>query len=879
MFLSILIATLAPVVCIDAQQSSPVTKATLSNGLRVVIIRNDYAPVVAVRTIVMVGGSESPVRYAAIAHAQEHMAFRGCSGFDAAQIAALYAELGDDNNAVTGQETTEFYATVPASDLDVVLEAQERCLQSVDDAPSEWKQERKAIEEEVFETSADPEFRAWLQIKKILFAGTPYANDSLGTQASLEKISSPMLKSFFERWYTPSNTVLVVSGAVDPEHTLDEIKLLYSGIPRRNDPPKQSFRFQTIRSKRVVLSSDLPYALVTVGYRLPGSRSPDYGAMIVLSAALSRFERRMTPPGFSQDDVAQFSIGESYREASVGLATVTVANEQQVSGAPLRLRQDLERFGLGGVSPELFETTKRQLLTDHALGLTSAREISEAWARALAEGLQSPDDEIEAIRRTTVEDVNRVARTYLLHVGTAAVVLRNLHARGFGNTAETPAPDKAVTSPKQFVRYPEWAAKKLGSFELPEEQRGLQEVLLQNGMRLIVRRVPGSKILRLFGSVTPIAPESAGKQQAASQVLDALYAHDGVGDDRAPLEEALHGFGATGEVGSRFTLQGEKNSFPQALAILAEREIHPDVSELALSSIKKDLASRAAPEESTANYRSDLALDRAILPPGDPVLHTSSMDNLRSLSIKELSDYQKKRIRPDLTSIVLTGDISFANAQAMIEAAFADWKATGPRPSTVLPSVPPNRGSVVYVSDRTLESSSVTMAEELSVPRDDPDQGALLLGIQILAGGFYAGRLYQDLRQADGLVYSVEVNLDTAFDRTIYEISFDCQPRYVTVVRSRIESELKRMQTQLVTDAELRRAKASLLRQSVLSRQSPEEEAEVLLDQAADNRTVSEADAAVERLKLVTPEDVRSAFSRRIRVSDFAVVIRGPRPR
>ena len=114
---------------IYAEEQSQVTRATLSNGLRVVLIHNPLAPVVTVEMNFLVGGDETPPGYPGMAHAQEHMAFRGCKGMSADQTSAIYALLGGENNADTQQNITQYFATVPAADLDVALQAQAACLQ------------------------------------------------------------------------------------------------------------------------------------------------------------------------------------------------------------------------------------------------------------------------------------------------------------------------------------------------------------------------------------------------------------------------------------------------------------------------------------------------------------------------------------------------------------------------------------------------------------------------------------------------------------------------------------------------------------------------------------------------------------------------------
>src|SRR5260370_26984978 len=105
-----------------------VTRATLENGLRVVIVRDPLAPVVTVEQNYLVGGDDTPNGFPGMAHAQEHMAFRGCSGLTADQIAAIYAQLGGQGNADTQQNTTHYFTTRAADDLKNTRSVHARCI-------------------------------------------------------------------------------------------------------------------------------------------------------------------------------------------------------------------------------------------------------------------------------------------------------------------------------------------------------------------------------------------------------------------------------------------------------------------------------------------------------------------------------------------------------------------------------------------------------------------------------------------------------------------------------------------------------------------------------------------------------------------------------
>ncbi len=254
-----------------AQTQAQVVRDSLSNGMRVVIIPNKLAPVVTVETNFLVGGDETPTGFPGMAHAEEHMAFRGCTGMTADQTAAIYAQLGGRNNADTQQNITQYFATVPAADVDVALEAQAACLRGVDDSQQEWSQERGAIEQEVARDLSNPTYKFINRLNQDLFAGTPYSHDPLGTKDSFDATTGEMLKDFYSKWYTPGNAILVIVGDVDPAATMTKIKQLFGDIPSHPLPSHPEVDLQPVKSETFTLDSNLPYLLGFIAYRFPGT--------------------------------------------------------------------------------------------------------------------------------------------------------------------------------------------------------------------------------------------------------------------------------------------------------------------------------------------------------------------------------------------------------------------------------------------------------------------------------------------------------------------------------------------------------------------------------------------------------------------------------
>ena len=182
-----------------------VLRATLPNGLRVIIVRNTLAPVVATSVNYLVGSDEAAPGFPGMAHAQEHMMFRGSPGLSAEQLANIGAVMGGDFNANTRESITQYLFTVPAEDIDVALHIEALRMQGVLDTTQGWDQERGAIEQEVAQDRSNPGYVLYAKIRSIMFGGTVYAHDALGTRESFDKTTAAMLKSFHDAWYAPNN--------------------------------------------------------------------------------------------------------------------------------------------------------------------------------------------------------------------------------------------------------------------------------------------------------------------------------------------------------------------------------------------------------------------------------------------------------------------------------------------------------------------------------------------------------------------------------------------------------------------------------------------------------------------------------------------------
>lgn len=875
---------LPPVAFAAAQTPQPetnVTRATLANGMRVVIIRNALAPVVTVEANFIVGGDETPTGFPGMAHAEEHMAFRGCTGMSADQTAAIYAQLGGQNNADTQQNITQFYATVPSADLDVALQAQETCLRGVDNTDAEWDQERGAIEQEVARDLSNPTYKFLSRLNEDMFTGTPYAHDPLGTKTSFDGTTGAMLQDFYKKWYTPSNSILVVVGDVDPAKTLGKIKQLYGDLPSHPLPAHPKVELAPVKAETFTLDSNLPYVLGFIAYRLPGTDSPDNAAMQILADVLASQRGDlygMVPAGKAL--AAQFAVAESYPKSSVGFGVVALPSGTDPQSAIAEMRGILSGYAQKGVPEDLVVAAKRSEIAQAEFQRNSIPGLATLWSNALAaEGRNSPEEDLDDIRKVTLADVNRVAKQYLLNATTITAVLKPVPtgqavaAKGFGGG------EQVTTAPTKPVELPAWAATSLAQLKVPDAIARITDTTLPNGIRLIVRPDATSPTVSLIGAVKHNADlETPQGEEGVEDVLDGLYSYGTKSLDRLAFQKALDDIAANESAGSSFSLTVLKENFSRGVQLLAENELQPALPAEAFEVVKQQDAEFVAGNRQSPGYRTSRALDLALLPATDPSLREATPASLSKLTLDQVKQYYAATMRPDLTTVVIIGDITPDEAKAVITKSFGDWKAVGPKPETTLPAVPVNKASAQNVGDAEQIQDSVTLSEELALNRFDPDYYALQLGTHVLGGGFYATRLYHDLRQVAGYVYTVDVGLSAGKTRATYTVSYGCNPENVSKARQMIERDLNQMRTEPVSDAELHQAKALLLRQIPLGESSEESVAGGLLARAELGLPLDESVRAARRYVELNAADVESAFARKIATTNLVQIVRGPAP-
>jgi zinc protease len=533
-----------------------------------------------------------------------------------------------------------------------------------------------------------------------------------------------------------------------------------------------------------------------------------------------------------------------------------------------------------GLPADLVDAEKRREIASDEFQKNSIEGLAMEWSSALAlEGRQSPEDDIRAIEKVTLADVNRVARQYL---GSKDVVTALLTPQSSGKPVSSSTfggAESLAGSPNGPVTLPSWAQAAVSRLAIPDLTIRPVVSTLPNGIKLIVQQENISNSVTIVGQIKNNGDlETPPNQEGVGSVLSELFPYGTQSLDRLALRKALDDIAADESAGTSFSLSVLTDHFNRGVELLAENELHPALPEQAFKVVQQQTAQAVAGQLQSPRYLTRRAFNQDILPKDDPDLREATPQTISALTLQNVRDYYQHVFRPDLTTIVVIGNVTPDNARAAIEKYFGDWKSSGPQPQTDLPPVPANQPAMTAVPDKSRVQVNVSLGEVVEMNRFNPDYYALELGNNVLGGGFYATRLYRDLRENAGLVYFVSSQFAIGRTRGVYRVDYASDPENVSKARAIIERDLKTMQTEPVAEADLHQAKAMLLRQIPLSEASVDSIAGGLVGRSLTGLPLDEPINAAHTYVNLTADQVRAAFAKWLRPDGLVQVTQGPNP-
>jgi zinc protease len=337
----------------------------------------------------------------------------------------------------------------------------------------------------------------------------------------------------------------------------------------------------------------------------------------------------------------------------------------------------------------------------------------------------------------------------------------------------------------------------------------------------------------------------------------------------------MDAIGADYSVGSRFSLQVLPEFLEKGVALLSKDLLNPALPQSAMESQQHILAQELQGRLSSPMYKFNREIKKSLLPAGDPTLRVATPESVRSITLSDINGYEAKVMRPDVTTIVVMGDVKPAGVRSIIQKYFGGWQAQGPKPNLEVGPIPLSKPSDLFVPVTSREQDQVILVETIDSNYTDPGHYALGLGNEFLGGNSFASPLYRELRVKRGLVYSVGSSTGFSRTRASFQISFGAYPDKVQEAKQLAIEQLKAMAERPLTPEELHLAKSSALRQIELTNQSVGDVAGSWLSYASENLPLDRLYSVAKRYEGMTATEVQAAFKRYIDPARLSTFILG----
>ena len=419
----LLAACLALFPVTQALAIADVTEFTLDNGMQAVVIEDHRAPVVVHMLWYRAGAADEPPGQSGIAHFLEHLMFKATETLESGEFSRVVEANGGSDNAFTSWDYTGYFQRVAADRLGLMMQMEADRMRNLRMTEEEIATERSVIlEERAQRTDSSPSALFNEQMRATLYLAHPYRIPIIGWRHEMEALDRAAALAFYDRFYAPDNTILVVAGDVTPDEvrTLAEEHygpLAPSGVAPRarpGEPPHIADRRVHYEDPRV------PNPFVTRSYpapeRDPGDQRQAAALTLLANILGGSAATAVLPRTLQVEEERALYASAGYNGTNLDDTVFSVFNVP-VPGVTLEEAEaDLDRviadFLEEGIDQEQFERIKFQWQAEMIYMQDGVGDLARMYGAALTSGLTVEDvrDWPDIIASITAEEVMEAAR-------------------------------------------------------------------------------------------------------------------------------------------------------------------------------------------------------------------------------------------------------------------------------------------------------------------------------------------------------------------------------------------------------------------------------------------------------------------------------------
>lgn len=808
-------------------QVEDIKEYRLSNGLQVLLLPDASQSNLVVNIVYKVGSKHEGYGEKGMAHLLEHMLFKSTKNLG--DIKKMLSDKGGSANGTTYYDRTNYYEVFPSTNENLAwaLEMEADRMINATILQEDLDKEFSVVRNEFEIGENDPSGVLMERTINTAFLWHNYGLSTIGSKEDIERVKTPQLRRFYEKYYQPDNAVLVVAGKFDEQKAIGFIEQYFSVIPR---PTRVLDEILTVEpaqdgEKYVEVKRNGDSQHIQVLYHTASYADKDFAALAALEHMLTN-----DPSGYlykalveTQKTATLWAYSPEVRDASFILFNFDIPNDKDPANALVEVKAELAKIGTTSYTQADLDRAKTSILKN----IESIQNNTIGTAINLTEIIGAGDYRLgflyrDTIENLTLEDINRVAKKYFkdnnrtigLFIPTKDEV--RVKPAELSNTAiEALVQDYKGKETSHSIR--EFAPT------IANLEKNYSTGQLSNGVKygIVDKDLKGEKVTISVNIPVGNQKDLLNKQYigsfAANMLLSgtASLSKQEISDKLDQLKSSVR-ISFSGQTISIF-VSSYRNTIQETMDILNDVLKNPTFPESELTKMKLEYTTYLEgnlndPQTVAFNKIDKLTSNEA----KGSIFYSSStqeqIDGVKAVTTQEIKDFYQKFFGANNGVATVLGIQNKEEVKALLEQVLGNWnnKVSFER---AYPKFFATKQSKEIIQTPDKENAAAVGGLNFEMNKSNPDYAALTFANEVMGGGFMTARIPQRLREKEGISYgagtSLSVPSNVQNNNSSWMIYAFLNPTKRSDVEHAINDEFAKLVANGITEEELKANKTS----------------------------------------------------------------------
>ena len=417
----------APISCAHTFENSKIAEEgrvyeeILPNGLKIIAVKDPNAPLAVFQIWYDAGSIHEQVGKTGSSHLLEHMMFKGTARYGPKVFSRMIKRAGGIDNAGTSKDFVYYYQKLAPDRLYLSIELEADRMRNLIMDPEETLSEREVVmEERRMRYEDDPQNLVYEEVVATAFNNHPYRWPVIGWMEDLSTLTRDDLWDYYRHRYVPNNAFIVVAGNIDIDLIAAKIRKEFGGIPRGPELKKLDIKEPEQRGeKRIFIKKEAELPYVISAYKVPNIMSEDSYALEVLATVLSGGKSARIYKSLIDEQRIALSAGAGYSSTNrypfLFYLYGTALPGKKIEDVENALYKEVDKVKSQFPDEREMQKAKNQIEADYIMSQDSIFYQAMVYAQfELIGDWRLKEKYLEGIRKVTPEDVQRVAKKYIV---------------------------------------------------------------------------------------------------------------------------------------------------------------------------------------------------------------------------------------------------------------------------------------------------------------------------------------------------------------------------------------------------------------------------------------------------------------------------------